>query len=411
MKINLQTLITIIVVNMNFCYTFCLAQVNEIQLYTFAHSLIDHRPPLIETPSDETTILHWIYDIANTRGKTFASTGQFGQLNNHVDGLPPNSNLGYDLVPNSWDENESTFADSELNTILLTVANFIQYTPPDQPDPSDPSARSVQDMTETLFEWTADQLPNLQYYIYGNWPEMDLQNSYPPNLPSQNEIDEFHDITIGREGFFAEWWLDYQDLLKASKPELNTKLIPVGMIISKLLRNEIPNQIPFNELYEDSAPHGRANIYFLAGLITYMAMYEEKIPINYTPSTIISPIIRSNLSSINDFIWQELNNFNYPNGESRVFYSEPVVSMIRNGQVGWIKTYPNPVKDYFSIQNNTHSILNFDIIGIEGHKHRSSIEFNTAINVNMKSLENGIYFLVIKNKNNEVLMNRKIFKH
>ena len=114
---------------------------------------------------------------------------------------------------------------------------------------------------------------------------------------------------------------DYQDLIVASRPELDTRLIPVGMIMSKILRDVIPNQIPFDELYEDSAPHGRANLYFLAGMVTYMAMYEENIPVNYMPSTLISPAIRNNIETIRNFVWEELNNFNFPNGDSRVFYN------------------------------------------------------------------------------------------
>jgi len=296
-------------------------KVTDVQLYTFAHSLIDHRPPLIATPDDETTILYWMYDIAQNASKTFATTGQFGQLPNHVDNLPPNSDLGYNVVPNSWDESQNSFANSNLNTVMLTVANFIQYEPPSNPDPTDQMARSIIENTETLFDWTNTEIPNMRYYIYGNWPEMDLQNAYPPTLPLQSEIDDFHDITIGTTGNFAKWWEDYQDLIVASRPELDTRLIPVGMIMSKILRDVIPNQIPFDELYEDSAPHGRANLYFLAGMVTYMAMYEENIPVNYMPSTLISPAIRNNIETIRNFVWEELNNFNFPNGDSRVFYN------------------------------------------------------------------------------------------
>ena len=52
------------------------AQIDDVRLYAFGHSLIDHRPPAIPTPSDETTILHWMYQIAQDAGHTFAAGGQ-----------------------------------------------------------------------------------------------------------------------------------------------------------------------------------------------------------------------------------------------------------------------------------------------------------------------------------------------
>ena len=371
-------------------------QVNDVQLYTFAHSLIDNRPPKIATPSDETTILHWIYDISQSSGRTFATTGQFGQLPNHIENLPPNSDLGYDIVPNSWDETMATFANSNLNTVMLTAANFIQYESPSGPDPSDPMGRSIIENTETLFDWTNTEIPNMRYYIYGNWPEMDLQNAYPPTLPLQSEIDDFHDVTIGTSGDFAVWWTDYQDLLMASRPQLNTKLIPAGMVISRILRDLIPNPIPFNELYEDADPHGRANIYFLAGMISYMAMYEENIPAAYMPATIISPVIRNNLEAIRNFAWQELNNFNFPNGDSRVFYNEPLNAQ----QIETVSNFniiPNPVENTFSIQTESAGSNDVTIFDVSGSVINTYTNIKKSDAINIEDLKSGLYFLEIKN--------------
>ena len=383
-------------------------QVNDVQLYTFAHSLIDHRPPLITTPSDETTILHWIYDISQNSGKTFASTGQFGQLSNHVDNLPPNSNLGYDVVPVSWDDTQSTFENSNLNTVLITVANFIQYEAPSNPDPSDPMGRSIIENTETLFDWTNTEIPNMRYYIYGNWPEMDLQNAYPPTLPFQSEIDEFHDNTIGTSGNFNVWWSDYQDLIVTSRPQLNTRLIPVGMIISKILRDVIPNQIPFDELYEDSAPHGRANVYFLAGMITYMALYEENIPTSYIPSTIISPVIRNNLETIRDFAWLELNNFDFPSGDSRVFYNDPVLNVENHTKTNIFNIIPNPVENTFKIQSESQLSNDITIYDLNGVRINTYRNVKSSDSIDIEHLASGLYFLEIKNS--DEIYNIKMMK-
>lgn len=276
----------------------------DIRLYTFGHSLINHALPITPIPSDETTIAHWIHDISQAAGHGFAAGGQYGFLTSHDD-LPPNANWGYDNVPAVWEGDTQSFSEANINTILLTAANFIQGQPANQPHPVDLSTTAVQS-TQAIFDWVHEnslQQSNVTFYIYENWPEMDLQSAFPPTPPTQVEIDNFHQLTLNN---FNDWWIDYDALIRASRPQYAIELIPVGPIISKLLTDIIPNQIPFPELYEDSAPHGRATLYFLAAMITYMAIYNENIPSNYMPDTIVHPVIRNNLAQIRNFIWSQL---------------------------------------------------------------------------------------------------------
>lgn len=272
-------------------------------MYTFGHSLIDHRPPAIPTPGDETTILHWINDIVVSSGNTFATGGQYGFLTTHDD-LPPASSWGYDNIPAVWDDTIQTFAQANINTVLITAANFIQYQGVNEPHPLD-AATSVVQSTNTIFDWVNTQQSNITFYIYENWPEMDLQNAYPPTVPTTSEISNFHLQTVTT---FHAWWLDYESQMRASRPALNIQMIPVGSIISKIITQVIPNQLPFTETYEDSAPHGRASLYFLAGMITYMAIFEEQIPNTYEPDSIVHSSIRNNLSQISNYIWNQLQN-------------------------------------------------------------------------------------------------------
>lgn len=288
-----------------------MAQLDSIELYAFGHSLIDHRP---QYEQEETTILYWMYDIATHSNEIFRTTGQYGFLPNH-DNLPPKSNWTYPTVPISWDESLETFAESDLTTVLITAANFIQGTPPQDPHPVDSTTTVIQS-TDTIFNWTNVQKPNMRYYIYGNWPEIP-SNVFPP---PQNLIDSFHNQVIS--GNFANWWEVYHDSIMSAQPDLEVRLIPVGQIISKLHKSDsiIPTSIPFEDLYEDNDPHGKPTTYFLAGMITYMAMYEKQIPESYMPSDTIHQAIRDSLSAINDFIWQELMNYNDENGVNRVFH-------------------------------------------------------------------------------------------
>lgn len=371
------------------------AQVNDIQLYGFVHSLVDHALNKTPVPNNETATPYWVNEITKSTNKSFSFTGQFGQIPTHVDHLPPQANMGYPNIASPWDPDKGeTFGTSKINTILLTAANFIQWVPPTEQDPGDPSGRTIVNNTATLFDWTNNELPNLRYYIYGNWPEMDNANDFPGTIPTPNEIAEFHNIAMGNSGTFNNWWLQYQDAFLETRPALNAKLIPVGRIISQIHTQIIPNQIPFDELYEDSDPHGRANTYFLAGLITYMALYEQQVPANYMPSTIIHPIIRNNLTTINNFIWKELNNFNFPNGESRVFYTKLLST---NTLVPTKTTSPftNPVESSFVIQfdsNDTHSI---SIFNTKGTLVKTIHNVNNRDTINIEDLANGLYYIKI----------------
>ena len=155
----------------------------------------------------------------------------------------------------------------------------------------------------------------MSIYIYENWPDMSafLNNGVPA---SPVEFTNYNDYTLGE---FHDWWLAYHEIVKQERPDLNVKMIPVGPIISKLLTESELSDISFSELYEDDAPHGKPTIYFLAGLITYMAMYGVEAPENFQVPNTVHSISRDNFNTTVSFIWDELNNFNDSNGNSRVF--------------------------------------------------------------------------------------------
>ncbi|MBT8245170.1 MAG: T9SS type A sorting domain-containing protein [Winogradskyella sp.] len=385
------------------------AQVNDIQLYGFVHSLIDHNPPLIPVPNSETATPYWVNEIAQSATNTFAFTGQFGQIPNHVDNLPPSDNLGYSGVATPWDSSTGqTFSSSNINTIIVTAANFIQWVLPTNPDLSDPMERSIVNNTVTLFDWTNNEIPDMRYYIYGNWPEMNTASTFPPTVPTQTEIDDFHSVTIGNTGTFDNWWIQYQDAYIAQRPLLNVKLIPVGKIISQIYTQILPSPIPFDELYEDSAPHGRANTYFLAGLITYMALYEQEVPATYMPSNIIHSTIRNNLTTINNFIWQELNDFNFPNGESRVFYSN--VLSINDENIKISNIFSNPVVNKFRIKSNSSETFSVSVININGTLIMSYDNIRNNDTIDMSNLNSGVYFIRLTNSEDESIVKKMIKK-
>lgn len=381
------------------------AQTDDIRLYAFAHSLIDHRPPAIETPNDETTVIYWIQDIVDQTSNSFAGGGQFGFLENHIN-LPPAAILGYNNVTGVWDQEEETFAEANINTILLTAGNFIQYVPVDGPYPLDEST-TVIELTSTIFDWVNQEAPSARYFIYANWPEMDLQQAYPPTQPNSSEVADYHAQTLGS---FSDWWLDYQNKMLIARPHLNTRLIPVGNLISRIVTEVIPGQVPFDELYEDSSPHGRASLYFLAGMISYAAIYGEEIPVSYAPSDIVHTGIRANLQTIKSFIWAELNNYNFLDGSSRVF-TNTTTTDVDNVLLedNAILLYPNPNTGTFEITGLLES-YSIDIVDVNGSIHETIDNQNGNTIVDISGLPNNTYFIRIQNQNNQTVWLERVVK-
>ncbi|MFS4417068.1 hypothetical protein [Maribacter sp. 2307ULW6-5] len=289
---------------------------SALRTYIFGHSLVVHDPPAIPTPSNETTVPHWMASLAQAADLEFEVAGQYGFLPQH-DNLPPISQWGFDLAAPAWESDRETFAEANFNSVLLTAANFIQYQPATENYYNE--AISPIQATLSIFDWAREQQPDMALYIYENWPDMApfLDNgSFPPTA---QQLASYHAHT---QNEFHAWWLDYHDALMAARPEMQIKMIPVGPIMAKILTQEPFNAIATTTLYEDDAPHGRPTLYFMAGLITYMAMYATNVPADYEVPNTVDPIVANNIMLLGQLIAQDLEAFQNQDGSSRV-YPEP----------------------------------------------------------------------------------------
>lgn len=296
------------------------SQIQNERLFVFGHSLIDHRPPAIATPSDETTVPHWLQLFAQEAGHTIAAGGQYGFLPSHRANII-NGNVqpqwGYDIVPGVWDIDNETFAEANMTSVMITIANFIQNDLlPTDDYYNEPAGVTPISTTEYIFNW-ADQLePGARYFIYENWPETNLAVPNPTYPISSAQFDTYNAYT---QGDFHDWWIDLHDAVLANRPDLNIRMIPVGPTLAKLFGSNLADQVPYTELYEDLDPHGRATLYFLAAMVTYAALYQEQPPATFVVPSIVHEDIRNNYAAVSTFIWDELQAFNTPAGESRVF--------------------------------------------------------------------------------------------
>ncbi|WP_203256845.1 T9SS type A sorting domain-containing protein [Hyunsoonleella ulvae] len=364
-------------------------------MFVFGHSLIVHA-----TDSDETTVPHWLHLLSQEAGHNISVSGQYGFLPQHAN-LPPISQWGFSEVPSAWDSDTQNFSEANFNTFLLTAANFVQYQPSNVNYDGNPTTSPLS-ATLDIVDWIDSQEEQAVTYIYENWPDMAgfiAGESFPP---SETEFENYNNYTLGD---FHNWWIDYQDFVHAARPSENIRMIPVGPVMSKLLTETPLSQIPILDLYEDNAPHGEPTLYFLASLITYMAIYEEKAPVTYTIPNTVNGLVQANFQSTIDFIWNELLAFNYSNGSSRVFVNNP----LHTDSIDYneISIYPNPTKDIIHITNHNTSYT-FELFDAKGLKIAQKLDVVDG-GINISNLSDGLYLLKLNIGEDQVI--KKIIKN
>lgn len=387
------------------CLTGCLnfnsfAQSDKSTCYVFGHSLIDHRPPINPTPSDETTVPHWLQLLANHANKEFSLSGKYGFLPQHAS-QPIFSQWGYDIVNSAWESDYEPFSDADFSTIMITAGNFIQFQAHTEEYYGDPGVTPLS-ATLQVIDNVVNQEDSMKVIIYENWPDMgSIAPDFPPNA---NQLETYYNYT---ENEFHDWWIDYHDDLDASRPDLNIKMVPVGPVFADIFVNTILKDIPVTELYEDNAPHGRASLYFLASLISYMAIYEEKPPLDYDVPAIVHSLIAENYNDIVERMWKACVDFNFEDGRNRVFTQNDVLSnnVVADKQ---INVYPNPVTDHLYIESDFNKgkveiyNLNQELMG--------TFSLQQEVIIDMNSYYNGIYFIKII-ESSENIFYRKVIKN
>jgi hypothetical protein len=269
----------------------------DIRVYIFGNSLIHH-----QTPSDETTVPHWLHHLALTGGKTFAVDGQWGFLRNFEKDLPPTDQWSFKEAKSGWNRDNTAFARAGFNTIMVNPANFIQYQPADTPyDGDNPDNQTPLGATLALFDWLEQQTSGQKYYVYEGWADM---ASFADPVPEDAlALQKYHDYNIGE---YHAWYEDYVRRVREGRPDLDVNLIPVASILSKLFTETELKDIKPTDLYSDNAPHGTNNTYFLAAMVTYTMIYGEKAPASFVAPASLHPLIRDNYGAIAEKICAEL---------------------------------------------------------------------------------------------------------
>lgn len=285
--------------------------------YMFGNSLLNHATGAF---TEYTNVPRWMQDFADSDGTSYAMGGQFGFGATHVSSLPPDLNWGWGAVNGLGGSSvldSANWAAANIDAVLFTPANFRQEFPATDSDVNWDDITT--ETTNTLFSFAENSNPgNAEYYIYQSWRDMsatfttaDFSTTYPTTQELANYWNDNNTT-------WHQWWLDYQDAMTSTYPSLNVKMMPVGYILGILLTTTLVD-IPAVDLYEDSAPHGRATLYFLAALIVYMSTYRKKFPFDYIVPANVNSLVADNFPTIINQIWTELLNFKDGQGNSRVF--------------------------------------------------------------------------------------------
>ena len=371
-----------------------MGQGDTIRTHIFGHSLInfvhpDDPPPF---PNYQSAVPYWVSEFAAEADNQYELSGQWGQLHEHRL-LNVQPNWGFSNVAGAWDGDIETFDEVDFTSIIIMPSNFEQYLSPTTN--FDGLDYSTVDATETVFNWCIAQEPNLNFFIYEHWTEM------TSNLLIDSTGWNAYNQTI--TGSYNDWFIDYQDAMITLYPNSCISMIPVGPIISEILTMAPYDQIPLTEIYVDADPHGTPNLYFLAGMITYMALYEEPAPSTYVPPTYLHAMIIANYNNLIDFIWQALQGFDNNDGDSRVFCTETSTSSTDLSlDVESITLLPNPCDDKVVI-SGLLSGYSIDILDANGQVHQSLNTTQSQIIINTASLPAGVYFLRIWNNSNSNL--------
>lgn len=381
---------------------------DTMRTYIFGHSLIHHEFQVNITPSQETSVPHWFHFLTEEAGDHYEVSGQYGFIPQHAN-LPPTAQWGFDSVAAAWDDQFETFAQADFDNILITPGNFIQWQGPSVDYFND--NQSPLDYTNQIFNWVNQEEDSLNLYIYENWPDMGgyLSNGFPPSQSEWNNYDAY------LNGAFHDWFIEYHDSLRLAHPNHCVSMIPTGPAISSLLAQPPFDQIAIDTLYEDDAPHGRPTTYFLAALVTYMAMNETPAPMNYQPTAFIDPIITNNYTTVVNHLWNFLLNFNDAQGDSRVFCNPMTPLAIEDVDETFeealtlpeLSVFPNPTTGRLNIRTQ---FVDYDISISDLQGRLLKQISNSPQEIDLQPYANGIYLLRARNRETGEIALQKIIK-
>lgn len=242
---------------------------DELKVYVFGNSLIHHL-----SDSDETTAPHWIAKLAQAAGTGFGLDGQWGFLRDFAKPEAPKANWRFKDVPRGWGRDARNFADVDWDVVMFNPANFIQYQPADTPyDGKNDDNSSPLSATLAMIDRMQTGAAPERFVLYEGWADMaGYVARFPPNERQTAKYLRHNG------GGYHDWYVAYLSQLRRARPELQIDMIPVASVISELVDGGVLFDLKAEDLYSDDAPHGTPTLYFLAGAISYVGLFQTPLP-------------------------------------------------------------------------------------------------------------------------------------
>ncbi len=236
--------------------------------HVFGHSLFTYTGGDVATPTQWTTTGEWLGLLAQASGTTSAGSYNFGFFANHNAHGWPNVSIQNTYPANSSNPSpDGSLAGHSYEHFYIMPSNFLEADM-GMPPHNQPVTTATADAS-TLIDNILSVYPSGEIFLYVHWGDA---GTYPGGVNMDRA--SFITYSIDQHTTYLDWHIAWQDALVSSGR--NVRTIPVGPIIGWLFENEgYLAGLNFNQVYGDSAPHGTENIYFLAALICYRAMYGQ----------------------------------------------------------------------------------------------------------------------------------------
>lgn len=263
------------------------------KVFVFGNSLINHA-----SDTEKTTVPYWLGVLTNKRGQDLQLDGQFGFLRNFADDLPPKTQWGFSNVESAWSRTYRNFEDVGYSHIMFNPANFIQYQPASAPyDGDNPRGMSPLSAAEELFQKLE---PPKEIILYEGWADMAAFSSRFP--PRKRSLRKYHAYNIGD---YHEWYEDFAADIQSAVRDARVTLVPVARILSRALTETELNQLEVSDLYLDNAPHGTANLYFLAAIPVYAQLFGNLPQVADVPAD-VHPTIKEHFADFLEIVSEEM---------------------------------------------------------------------------------------------------------
>lgn len=253
---------------------------SSVRSFIFGHSLINYDDFNPSTDDRYTSVPYWVSRMADAAGHDYAFTGQY-TFEPNFDNTTPQ--WGFEGVESSWEEGQS-FEDANINSVTITMANFIQEIHPNEPSYLD--GMVPVETTVNLIAELAQREPNLRVTLYESWP--DFGQFFDGDDLSQATAQDIEAYLTYWATDYSNWWDKYYNLVARDVAALGyddvvVEMSPVSSVVALFAAEFFDgwDEDALVALFVDNAPHGSQTMYVLAAMVQYVMEFGELPPANF----------------------------------------------------------------------------------------------------------------------------------